>query len=149
MSIAEPPRSGSDLERSAPRPGARREMPRATIDIRLPWPLGRTMLVVALLVGLCFGVATSMLGARTYHGELQLLVLKLNDPNPSQGVEIVDRRITAIAAIARSENFLVELQRETGVDLDPRRARRHGRGHPPQLRRHRRSSRSPARTRRW
>jgi hypothetical protein len=44
-------------------------------------------------------------------------VLKLNDTDHTKGIEIIDRRVTAITAIARSEMFLVELQRETGVDV--------------------------------
>jgi capsular polysaccharide biosynthesis protein len=117
MSIADPSRRGSSVDRATPRPPAKPELPRATMDIRLPWPLGRTMILAALLVGFGFGFLTSTLGTAVYKGELQLLVLKLNNPSPTKGIEIIDRRVTAITAIARSENFLVELQRETGVDV--------------------------------
>jgi capsular polysaccharide biosynthesis protein len=92
-------------------------MPRAALDLRLPWPLGRTVLLVGVAVAIVVGVGTAALGAPRYHGELFLFVPKLNRTNPSRGIEIVDRRVTAMTAIARSEIFLLELQRETGADV--------------------------------
>jgi capsular polysaccharide biosynthesis protein len=92
-------------------------MPRAALDLRLPWPLGRSILLIGLAAAIVVGLGTAVLGSPRYHGELVLFVPKLNRTNPSRGIEIVDRRVTAMTAIARSEIFLLELQRETGADV--------------------------------
>lgn len=107
---------GGGVERHVPR-ATRVTMPRAVMDVRLPWPLGRAVLVAGLLGTALFVVGTMALGSTQYHGELSLFVPKLNNPNPARGIEIVDRRVTALTAIARSQPFLVELQRESGVDV--------------------------------
>jgi capsular polysaccharide biosynthesis protein len=114
MAIVERPPGG--LVR-APMPSGPEEEPDvAVFDLRLPWPLGPTFLVVGVLFALVFGLATAALGRPIYHGDMQLLVVRL-DSSGAGGVTYVDRRVTAIAAIGRSDPFLIELQRESGVDL--------------------------------
>ncbi|MCC6226526.1 MAG: hypothetical protein IT195_08975 [Microthrixaceae bacterium] len=108
-------RSEQPIEKSRLRPQGPRRPPRAALDLRLPWPMARAAMIVGLLVVALFGIGTKVMGSTQYHGELALLVLKLNDPQPSLGIEITDRRVTAITAIARSKPFLFELQRESGV----------------------------------
>jgi len=97
-------------------PGPPEEPTTAVFDLRLPWPLGPSFLVAGLLFALVFGVAVSALGRPIYHGDMQLLVVRL-DSSRKSGVQIIDRRVTAVAAIARSDPFLIELKRESGVDL--------------------------------
>lgn len=114
MALVERPEGGIDRFTPVPK---RVRPPRATLDIRLPWPLARAAIVFGLVGMTVFGVGAKTFGYTHYQGQLKLLVLKLNDPRPSRGIEITDRRVTAISAIARSQPFLIELQRESGVDL--------------------------------
>ncbi len=96
---------------------APRKRPPAPFDIRLPWPLGVSFLVVGLICAVIFGIGTKAVGKEQYHGELDLFVVSLQSGGSNQEVQIDDKRVTAVAAIARSDPFMIELQHETGLDL--------------------------------
>ena len=87
------------------------------MDLRLPWPLGRCFLLAVVVGAAVFFLGTQLFAPTTYTGELRLLVLKMDNPQPGLGVEIVDSRVSAITALARSQPFALELIRESGVDL--------------------------------
>lgn len=95
----------------------RRPGGRAAMDLRLPWRLGRSYLVAAVLGALIVGGGTSLLAPSRYEGRLNLFVVKLDDIVAKRGVEIAESRAQAITALARSEPYLVELRRQSGVDL--------------------------------
>lgn len=90
---------------------------RAAMDLRLPWRLGRSYLAAAVLGAVIVGGGTSMFAPTRYEGRLNLFVVKLDDIVAGRGVEIAESRAQAITALARSEPYLVELRRQSGVDL--------------------------------
>lgn len=115
MALVERERRGGVLAEHVPR----RDEPvyeNIPMDFRLRYPVRWVALAVCLLGAFLAVFVESVLVGTFYTGTADILVLKMDDPHGRSGVEIIDSRIQSITALARSEPFLVELARRSGVD---------------------------------
>ena len=115
MALAERSRRGAAVGRSESRV-IEVEVGTIPMDLRLRYPLRWVALLVLVVSSVGAVVMMNVVRGTYYTGTATVLVLKQDDPRAGLGVEIIDPRIQSLAALARSEPFIVEVARRSGVD---------------------------------
>ena len=101
----------------------------APLDLRLRYPF-RWVAAGLVLSGGVIGMTTTMFfGTPFYPATDRVLVLKLDAPQASRGIEVSDSRMQTVLALAKSDPYLIELKAAISLDAQhPRAARNDRRG---------------------
>jgi len=86
------------------------------MDLRMRYPFRWVLIIVMFVSGVGAALLVNLVAGTVYLGTANILVLKQDNPNPGLGVEIIDPRLQSLSGLARSEPFLVEVARRSGVD---------------------------------
>ncbi len=82
----------------------------APMDLRLRYPFRWVLLACAVAGAVIGSTLTMVLGSPFYIATDRVLVVRLDAPDPSHGIEVSDGRMQTVLALATSDPYLVELK---------------------------------------